>query len=63
MLEQLKARLIELNIQKQQAQAILNQAIADVQTINGAMMEVQRWVKLLESGETEKPKEAEPIEG
>jgi hypothetical protein len=63
MLEQLKARIIELTAQKQQAQAILNQALADIQTINGAIMENQRWAKLLESGETEKPKEVKQNEG
>jgi peptidoglycan hydrolase CwlO-like protein len=48
MLEQLKSRLKELTAQKQQAQVILNQALADIQTINGAILENQHWIAKLE---------------
>jgi len=49
MLEQLKARQIELSAQRVQIQNILNQAIADLQTINGAIRENGYWIEKFEN--------------
>jgi hypothetical protein len=53
LLEKLNKRLGELQRQKQAAQAILDQALADVNAVNGAIQEVLYWIG--KSKEAEKP--------
>jgi len=48
MQEQLLARQAELSAHKVQIQNILNQAIADLQTISGQMRENNYWIDKLE---------------
>jgi hypothetical protein len=51
MLPRLKERLINLEQQKQFAQKALNQAIADITAIGGAIQEVMYWISMLEGAD------------
>jgi prefoldin subunit 5 len=52
-IESLDERLKELQKQFQNAQNRADQAMADMNTIDGAMQEVQYWIKKLEENEKE----------
>lgn len=51
MLPRLKERLINLEQQKQFAQKALNQAIADITAVGGAIQEVMYWISMLEGAD------------
>lgn len=51
MLPRLKERLINLEQQNQFAQKALNQAIADITAIGGAIQEVMYWISMLEGAD------------
>jgi hypothetical protein len=44
----LKKRFEELLVLRQSSQAILNQTVVELNRIDGAMQEIQYWVKKLE---------------
>lgn len=48
MLSRFANRLNELSNQKQSAQFRFNQAMADINAIDGAMQEIQHWMAMLE---------------
>lgn len=48
MISRLQDRINELISQKQSAQFRLNQAIADIHAIDGAIQEIQYWMAILE---------------
>lgn len=58
MLQKLKDRLNVLSAQEQSMQSILMQTSANINAINGAMQEVNYWIKQLE----ENLKEGEKID-